>query len=44
VENGAIILSIAVLSILITAPLGLLGIRYTAPRLLDVPIRDNSDI
>jgi solute carrier family 9B (sodium/hydrogen exchanger), member 1/2 len=44
VENGAVILSIAVLSILITAPLGLLGIRYTAPTLLDVPIRENSDI
>lgn len=38
VTNGAIMLSIAVLSICLTAPLGLLGIRYAAPRLLDVPI------
>lgn len=35
VESGEIILAIAVLSILITAPLGAIGIRTTAPRLLN---------
>lgn len=34
-SHGAEILSFAVLSILVTAPLGLLAIRYFAPRLLD---------
>ena len=43
VDNGAVILSIAVLSICLTAPLGLLGIRYTAPRLLDIPIDERTD-
>jgi solute carrier family 9B (sodium/hydrogen exchanger), member 1/2 len=36
VGKGEAILSIAVLSICFTAPLGLLGIRYFAPKLLDV--------
>jgi solute carrier family 9B (sodium/hydrogen exchanger), member 1/2 len=39
VNNGSVILSIAVLSICITAPLGLLGIKYAAPKLLDAPIK-----
>lgn len=34
VESGDIILAIAVLSILITAPLGAIGIRYSAKKLL----------
>lgn len=34
VEGGDVIMAIAVLSILITAPLGALGIRISAPRLL----------
>lgn len=33
-EAGGIILAIAVLSIVVTAPLGAIGIRYSAPRLL----------
>ncbi len=36
--NGESILSLAVLAILFTAPLGLLGIRILGPRLLDVPL------
>ena len=36
--KGEIILSIAVLSICLTAPIGLLGMRYFAPRLLDVEL------
>jgi solute carrier family 9B (sodium/hydrogen exchanger), member 1/2 len=42
VGNGNVILSIAVLSICFTAPLGLLGIRYFAPKLLDVELKDLS--
>lgn len=34
VEGGEIIMAVAVLSILVTAPLGALGIRVSAPRLL----------
>lgn len=34
VEGGDVIMAIAVLSILVTAPLGALGIRISAPRLL----------
>jgi solute carrier family 9B (sodium/hydrogen exchanger), member 1/2 len=40
VNNGDTILSIAVLSICFTAPIGLLGIRYFAPKLLDVELRN----
>jgi solute carrier family 9B (sodium/hydrogen exchanger), member 1/2 len=36
--NGESILSLAVLAILFTAPLGLLGIRILGPRLLDVTL------
>ncbi|MFP4472494.1 MAG: cation:proton antiporter [Candidatus Omnitrophota bacterium] len=39
VEKGGVILSIAVLSICFTAPLGLLGIRYFAPKLLDIDLK-----
>ena len=35
VESGDVILAVAVLSILITAPLGAIGIKLSAPRLLD---------
>ncbi len=35
VESGDIILAIAVLSILITAPLGAIGINYSATKLLE---------
>lgn len=35
VDSGSIILAIAVLSILFTAPLGLIGIKTLAPRLLE---------
>jgi len=35
VEGGSIILAIAVLSIIITAPLGAIGIKRSAPRLLN---------
>ena len=35
VESGDLILAIAVLSILITVPLGAIGINLSAPRLLD---------
>lgn len=35
VEGGSIILAIAVLSIIITAPLGAIGIKLSAPRLLN---------
>jgi solute carrier family 9B (sodium/hydrogen exchanger), member 1/2 len=42
VNNGGTILSIAVLSICFTAPIGLLGIRYFAPKLLDVELRNTS--
>jgi solute carrier family 9B (sodium/hydrogen exchanger), member 1/2 len=38
VNNGETILSIAVLSICFTAPIGLLGIRHFAPKLLDVTL------
>lgn len=34
VEVGGVILAIAVLSILVTAPLGAIGIKFSAPRLL----------
>lgn len=34
IENGGTILALAVLAILFTAPLGLIGIRFFAPRLL----------
>ncbi|MDK9709711.1 cation:proton antiporter [Acidaminobacter sp.] len=34
VEGGEVIMAVAVLSILVTAPLGALGIRISAPRLL----------
>ncbi|HSH36255.1 MAG TPA: sodium:proton antiporter, partial [Schnuerera sp.] len=34
VESGELILAIAVLSILITAPLGAIGINYSAEKLL----------
>jgi len=33
-ESGGVILAIAVLSIVVTAPLGAIGIRLSAPRLL----------
>ncbi len=42
INNGDTILSIAVLSICFTAPIGLLGIRYFAPKLLDVELRNAS--
>ena len=35
VASGDVILSIAVLSILVTAPLGAIGIKHSAPKLLD---------
>lgn len=38
VTNGQTILSIAVLSICVTAPIGLIGIRYFAPRLLAIEL------
>ncbi len=34
VESGQVILAIAVLSIVVTAPLGMIGIKKVAPRLL----------
>ena len=34
-ESGQIILAIAVLSIVVTAPLGAIGIRALGPRLID---------
>ena len=37
-RNGETILSIAVLSICLTAPIGLLGIKYFAPKLLDLEL------
>jgi solute carrier family 9B (sodium/hydrogen exchanger), member 1/2 len=40
VGKGEVILSIAVLSICFTAPLGLLGIRYFAPKLLDIDLKN----
>ena len=42
VKNGDVILSIAVLSICFTAPLGLLGIRYFAPKLLDIDLKSTN--
>ena len=36
VQNGDVILAIAVLSILVTAPLGAIGIKFSAPRLLKI--------
>jgi solute carrier family 9B (sodium/hydrogen exchanger), member 1/2 len=36
--NGEVILSIAVLSICLTAPIGLLGMKYSAPKLLDLSL------
>lgn len=39
VGKGNAILSIAVLSICFTAPIGLLGIRYFAPKLLDIDLK-----
>ncbi len=36
--NGDAILSIAVLSICVTAPIGFLGIRYLAPKLLNIEL------
>ncbi|MDD3089878.1 MAG: cation:proton antiporter [Candidatus Omnitrophica bacterium] len=41
VKNGEVILSIAVLSICFTTPLGLLGIRYFAPKLLSIDIKSD---
>lgn len=38
VTNGQTILSIAVVSICVTAPIGLIGIRYFAPRLLAIEL------
>ena len=38
VAAGEIILAIAALAIMVTAPLGALGIRYSAPRLLSVGV------
>ncbi|WP_017470457.1 cation:proton antiporter [Amphibacillus jilinensis] len=35
VETGGVILAIAVLSIIITAPIGAIGIKWSAPRLLN---------
>lgn len=40
VPGGEVILALAVLSIAVTAPLGLIGIRYGGPRLLHIPIED----
>lgn len=40
--EGDMILAIAVLSIVITAPLGLIGIKYTGRRLLSTPYSDLS--
>ena len=38
IPEGEVILALAVLSIVVTAPLGLILIRSLAPRLLDVPL------
>jgi len=38
IEGGDVILAYAVLAIIFTAPLGLIGIRLGGPRLLNVPI------
>ncbi|HZK57597.1 MAG TPA: sodium:proton antiporter, partial [Clostridia bacterium] len=35
VESGEVILAVAVLSILITAPLGAIGIHYSSKKLLE---------
>lgn len=43
VGKGDTILSIAVLSICFTAPLGLLGIRYFAPKLLDINLNSKTN-
>jgi len=41
-ENGDTILALAVLSILLTAPLGLMAIRLGGPRLLDAPLHEGT--
>ena len=44
IAHGETILSLAVLSILVTAPAGLLGIRLLGPRLLGQELRDQESI
>jgi solute carrier family 9B (sodium/hydrogen exchanger), member 1/2 len=43
VKEGEMILSVAVLSICLTAPLGLLSIRYYAPKLLKLELGESED-
>jgi solute carrier family 9B (sodium/hydrogen exchanger), member 1/2 len=43
IPGGELILALAVLSIIVTAPLGLIGIRLSAPRLLGFPLEDPAD-
>jgi len=49
IQAGPTILAVAVLSIILTAPLGLFGIKYFGPRLLKVdfesknPLEDNEN-
>jgi solute carrier family 9B (sodium/hydrogen exchanger), member 1/2 len=41
IAEGGVILAIAVLAIIITAPLGLIGIKYTGKRLLTNGMQGN---
>ena len=41
IEGGALILAYAVLAIIFTTPLGLLGIRYSGPKLLSIGLKSD---
>ncbi len=41
IEGGALILAYAVLAIIFTTPLGLLGIRYAGPKLLSIGLKSD---
>lgn len=43
ITNGEKVLTIAVLSILITAPIGAIAIRLTSDKLLSKPLKDDDD-